>query len=165
MERFKQQFASFAYFCRFWGCGAYLSSVTELETHEAMHSGGIKCAESTCPFSHIGFASAVALKRHMRRYHAQRTDTAVGTRTIRRKYVCSGVVDGVAWGCKQRFVVERELRRHIASRQGTSCDQAQITIPKAPFTSTLAPQQQWNYYPNGHADAPWPATPGASVSP
>jgi hypothetical protein len=137
MERFKQQFASFAYFCRFWGCGAYLGSVTELETHEAMHSGGIKCAESMCPFRHIGLASAVALKRHMRKYHAQETNTVAATRTIRRKYVCSGVVDGVAWGCKQRFAVERELRRHIASRQGTSCDQSYISRQQTPTSDLL----------------------------
>jgi hypothetical protein len=123
IERFKQHFASFAYFCRFWGCGAYLSSVTELETHETMHSSGIKCAESTCAFSRIGFSSAVALKRHIRTYHPQDINIAAATRTIRRKHVCSGVIDGVAWGCKQRFTVERELHRHIASRQGTSCDQ------------------------------------------
>jgi SWI/SNF-related matrix-associated actin-dependent regulator of chromatin subfamily B protein 1 len=34
--------------------------------------------------------------------------------------------------------------------------------PKAPSTPTPASQQQWNYHSDGRADAPWPATPGAT---
>jgi hypothetical protein len=150
IERFKKTFASYAYFCRFWGCGAYLSSVTELENYEMMHSGGIKCPEVSCPFSSIGFATAVAFKGHMRKYHLQKTDN-MGAAMIRRRYVCSGVVDGVAWGCKQRFVIGRELQRRIDSRRDTSCDHIymklqQVSVVQLPSTlSVERSMAQWEY--------------------
>jgi hypothetical protein len=96
-----------------------------------MHSGGIKCSEVSCPFSRIGFATAAALKGHMRKYHPQKADIR-GPTTIRRRYVCSGVVDEVVWGCKQRFAIERELQRHINSRRGTSCDRTYMRLRQLP---------------------------------
>lgn len=63
----------------------------------------------------------------MLRYHPPKAN-AVAVTSVRRRYVCSGFVDGVTWGCQKRFAVERELQRHIASRKGTICDQRQCKI-------------------------------------
>lgn len=134
-QRFKQEFVKFAFFCRFWGCGEYFPTAKKLEEHELFHSGGIKCIESSCPFSRIGFTSSLALRSHVRKYHSPQ-QPGVSITSVRRKYVCSGVVDGTPWGCGRRFVVQTELESHIASRPGTNCDHEYIRDTQQRVEST-----------------------------
>jgi hypothetical protein len=121
LDRFKQQSTKFTLCCRFWGCGTYCSTQKSLEDHELLHPGGIKCVESSCPFSRMGFTSAAALKQHNRKYHLQ-LEPEIGDDFPRRKYVCSGVENGRPWGCHRRFAFKRELERHITSCPESECD-------------------------------------------
>ncbi|KAF2872665.1 hypothetical protein BDV95DRAFT_570327 [Massariosphaeria phaeospora] len=124
---FKHTFTQFMFPCRFWGCGEYSRTTKEREEHEKHHTGGIKCAETSCSFSRIGFLTTRALKQHVHKHHSSQKPRHIIT-PVRKRYICSTVTDGVIHGCNRRFAFERQLDEHKASAKGTKCDAHQIRM-------------------------------------
>lgn len=111
LARFKEQFGSSAFPCRFFGCPKSFSRDEARRDHEiSWHVGGIKCLDTACPFSSIGFSSSRALKNHMLYHHRPQQEKPT---TLRKKYQCLG--------CSQKFRLESEFRRHQDALEGTAC--------------------------------------------
>ncbi|KAJ5704064.1 DNA-directed RNA polymerase II subunit RPB1 [Penicillium malachiteum] len=137
--RFKQQFGSSAFPCRFFGCMRAFPRNDIREDHEiSWHIGGIRCLDLSCPFSRIGFSSSQALRSHTLVYHSPQEEKPT---TLRRRYQCQG--------CSQRFRLEKEFQRHRDASLGTPCgnEAFQITqytnyVPRIPVASFLADVSQ-----------------------
>jgi hypothetical protein len=126
LASFKQHYGSSAFVCRFRGCPRATdgySTERELEDHETLqHTGGIKCTETSCSYR-IYFKTSVALKRHMQKFHSMPERLKRPNAPVRRKYICGtqASIDGVSWGCGERFAFENELQRHFDSTSGQRC--------------------------------------------
>ncbi|KAF2732445.1 hypothetical protein EJ04DRAFT_337278 [Polyplosphaeria fusca] len=121
VANYAKQRSRYLYCCRAWACGEYFATRNELDEHHMLHSQGIKCTDPSCSFSRIGFPSAKALKRHILQYHPPAPPPPLLT-SARRKFICSGYNDSIAFGCGRRFATDDELERHRNSRRGTKCD-------------------------------------------
>lgn len=103
LEKFKQDFRSTAFTCRFWSCpltGTGFESEALRDSHERAHAPRVPCNMPRCQYP--PFTSAQALRNHLVKYHDQgvpkirigspqnSSDISVPSQTRRRREVTDG---------------------------------------------------------------------------
>lgn len=77
LNYFRKTYGDSSYVCRYRQCPRASNgfrSQKDREAHEVLHVKRFKCADTSCEFYTVGFASKNALKTHDQKYHTKQKD-------------------------------------------------------------------------------------------
>lgn len=80
LDEFRRSNQKSSFCCRWTGCvwtSQGFATPKDREEHEIIHQKRFVCIDVSCDFAHIGFRTAGAQRRHVRKYHSTETDITI----------------------------------------------------------------------------------------